>query len=376
LLCIAVLIWANLAQAQLPNNIFHDYLHQDSLHQTPDKLSLDVNSLFFFRNNEFFNNIDPGQTLFGYLFQPQLRWKPISGHPELELRGGAFAHKDFGNDSFTTLQPTLSLVYQYNKTKFIFGTLEGGLNHRLIEPLYQFERGLYQRLENGFQVVHNSDRLWVDGWVNWVRNTHFGSEDQEIILTGLSGIYRLYKNKKTISGTPASGLQLIPQFTVYHRGGTFNKENVVNRSNGALGIRYHFHQTEKNFFFIEPYCLYSLDHSPELTQPFSDGWAMYLNAGKTWDNFTIMASYFNSWEYISSIGMPMMSSFSWQNYYSLERERALLFLRFIYTKEVIHPNFNIDLRAEPIYDFNNNQFDYNFGVYFSFRKNIGLDRKK
>jgi hypothetical protein len=121
--------------------------------------------------------------------------------------------------------------------------------------------------------------------------------------------------------------------------------------------------------------LYSLDHSPELTQPFRDGWAFYMNAGKTWNNFTVMASYFNSWEYISSLGMPLLSSFSWNDYYSLERERAFLFLRFIYSKEVIHPNLTIDLRAEPIYNINNNHFDYNFGVYFSFRKNLGLDKK-
>jgi hypothetical protein len=372
LLSINFSVWA-----QLPNQAFYDLHHRDSIlperwkstslarsnnvmQKVGKELFLDFNSLFFCRNNEYFNDIESGHTFFGYQWLPTLNWKPFAQN-DFYLRGGIYLQQNFGEDSLAAKTPIFSLSYKAKNTTFVFGTLYGGLEHRLVEPLYRFERGLYDRIENGFQILHQTKFIDADVWIDWKQTTYNNLYRPEILQPGARINFNFLNKQNHIFETHL-------QATNYHEGGV--NTNAINRSNLCLGANYTYNLNEKSSLFFKPYYLYALDHSEELTQPFKDGFGWFVNSGFQYKHLTSMISYWKGEEFFSPRGMPYMGSFSYENFYAMARQRELIFLRLIYTKPIFAPYFTIDLRIEPIYDIRNQIFDYSFGIYFIYRKGI------
>lgn len=364
--------------AQLPNesffvllnekNIVPDRINKESgvsafnpFHKLSQQLYLDFQSLFFVKNNEYFSNIEPGATYFGYQFYPTLVWKPFI-NKDFKLKGGLYLEKNFGENRFANLQPTFTLDYQIKHTHIVFGTLYGGLEHRLIEPLYQFERGLYDRIENGFQIIHHDKRFFADIWLNWRQTVNVKTKQQEILEPGISLYYFLTGNVEA-----SFQAKIIAQMTNQHRGGSSVGLPLVNHTNNAFGFDITFGKKEKLQWTFQPYFLHALDHSLVLTQPYKNGMGIYLNGGITHQHFSFMASYWKGWEYFSSLGTPLFNSFNYENYYTLQRERELIFFRFIYSKPLINNNLSLNLRFEPIFEITENKFQHALGIYFLYR---------
>lgn len=361
------LIWNFTAKAQIDNSsFFRD--GEGAVKVKPIKnLAYNIEILNFIRNNEYFGTLDPGHTFFGYQFMPSIVWMPSKTN-NLSFRAGAFLLKNFGERGFKSSRITFTMEYKYKQTRILFGTIEGALSHRLIEPLYRFERALGDRVEDGFQIKHSSKKLWADMWVDWRATTELGSNRQEEIRAGLSSDYYLIGRNTNKKDTivDKSKLKTIVQATILHRGGSFVPQPIVSRSNFAIGLDYSYHLQNSFSFFVQPYFLYSIDHSIQIKQPFNDGWAYYLNFGVRKSRFTGMLSYWNATEYSSNLGMPLMQSFTFNDFYATQRQRQLLFVRLLYTQRLA-PGFNVDLRAEPVYDLNSNDLQYSFGLYFNYR---------
>ena len=98
--------------------------------------------LGYLRNNEFKSDIIPGYTLFGYQLRPYLSYYP-SSHIRIDM--GGFFVRDFGEDGFSEIRPILTFKYSKRSYSFIFGTLEGALSHRIIEPIYDVENVIARR---------------------------------------------------------------------------------------------------------------------------------------------------------------------------------------------------------------------------------------
>lgn len=73
----------------------------------------------------------------------------------------------------------------------IFRNIYGGLNHRLIEPLYQWERQFTDKPESGLQLVYCDKRYSIDIWVNWQRFIEHGDFVPEILTVGTSASAKL-----------------------------------------------------------------------------------------------------------------------------------------------------------------------------------------
>ena len=59
----------------------------------------------------------------------------------MRLDAGVYVAKDFGNDDYSESEITFSLKIPEQQLQFYFRNAGGGsLHHRLIEPLYDFER--------------------------------------------------------------------------------------------------------------------------------------------------------------------------------------------------------------------------------------------
>lgn len=126
---------------------------EESIHA--DDLRLSLYSFTFFKDNEYFNKIVDGYTLFGTQLNPQLVYYPTK---DLRLEAGVFLWKDFGNPELKQVRPTYRATWTVNKHQFILGNIRANLNHNYIEPLFNFERVMLNPLEEGLQYRYSTLR--------------------------------------------------------------------------------------------------------------------------------------------------------------------------------------------------------------------------
>lgn len=346
------------------NNLpFEDRISVDSADSR--RAYLGVNFMGFLRNDEYFHTIIEGYTLFGFQLAPYFSYH-VS--PKVRLDGGVFIQKDFGSNDFSSIAPTLSIKVDLGHLCLIFGNLEGSLNHRLIEPLYDFERVITDRLESGIQNLIIKDGLFIDGWMDWRNMIYLNDEQQEEFVMGLSASKRVLKSDNFEIGVP---LQAI----VLHRGGQINSGNeplvtLFNATSGVTGktkLRGFFSEAEGQFY----YAFYN-DFSHTRRQAFDDGSGWYANVSiSSRPGPRMMVSYWNAREFISAIGGPLYQSVSTQDASRVEQKREAIFLRFFYDMEVMK-SVTVSARIEPLFDFGSKMWEYSYGVYVSYRDRYGI----
>jgi len=353
-------------QAQLDNTALSKKLNIS--HKDAGKLFLQFETLSFVKNNEYFNDIVRGRTFFGYQFSPTLVYFPSKN---LRIEAGAFFAKDFGNDNFTTIQSIFSVKYQKNRFSLTFGTLEGALNHQLIEPLYEFENLFTQRLENGLQLKWEGERFYTDLWVDWQRMIYPDSEFQEEIFGSLHLYYNILKSDNFTLRVPF-------QFTILHKGGQINQSDlpVTNNINQAIGLYADLKingkffkgiRTENYFLNFNGARIDSISQEEITLQ----GQGIYANLMFRFQNFDFMASYWNAKEFGSAQGGEIYRSYDNRLGELVESNRHLLLLRFL-TEFDLGNNTKLLFRMTPYWDLEKNIWEFSSGLYFIWRPRFGL----
>ena len=157
---LAWLLAASAAWAQLDNRAF---LYRAPLGPAYEhQLRLEVQGFLFNKDNEYFNKIDPGLTYFGAQLAPRLVYYPAGN---LRLEAGMFLQKNYGTLRLRQVRPLFTLKYRQGPHTLLFGNLEGNLHHGYIEPMYDFERVITDRLEEGvqYQLTTPAHHAWMPG---------------------------------------------------------------------------------------------------------------------------------------------------------------------------------------------------------------------
>jgi len=356
--------------AQLNNQALEKKLEIKPEYDQDLRFGLDV--LGFNRNNEYFNDIADGYTLFGYHLNPKLVYFPSEF---IRLEAGALLWKDFGTNRYNRVLPTFTLKLQKEHYQFLFGNLQASVSHRYIEPLYDFERLISNPLENGVQFICHRDKLYLDAWIDWQRMIYRGDPFQEEIAGGLSAEERLWENENGWRvGLPF-------QFTAKHRGGQIDAATLplVTLFNGAVGLK-----VEKKLpftfwkaFRTENYFLVYQDFSHTRLSPFTSGNGVYLNLGVDTKVQNVLLSYWRGNGYISEPGGQLFQSasrsFSHPDY--LEKQRELLILRFSKDFQLAE-DLTLTLRFEPLYDFTTPQLEFSHGLYLHFNTDFFITKLK
>jgi hypothetical protein len=321
------------------------------------KLFLGITVLGFGKNNEYFDTTVDGYTLFGYQVNPYLSYHLAKN---VRLDAGVYAQKDFGNDDYSQVKPTLSLKVTNRNFNFIFGTLEGSLHHKLIEPLYDFERALNNRLENGIQAQWIKDGLFLDAWVDWQKMIYFNDTEPERFTAGLSFNKTLFRSNGFHIDLPVQGI-------ASHQGGQIDSVDnpVITRYNGAVGLTIESEQTGFiRSLGVKTYVAGFGTSSDLLT--FDDGYGIYINPYLTTKfGLTVMGSYWSCNEFLTIQGGQLYPSVA-DNYPSrLDEKRDLIMLRFLYDVKLAD-GLMLTARAEPFYDTYAEAVEYSFGFYLSF----------
>jgi hypothetical protein len=355
--------------SQINNQLLEQNIEiNDSLEH---QVLLSIGSQNILKNNEYFHDISTGYTLFGSHLNAQLAYLPSKN---IRIQGGVFLHKDFGNNTLTQVSPLITLKYQKNGFSFLIGNLEGNLSHRIIEPMFNYERYFSNFLENGIQFKFDKKRIWSDTWLNWEVMQYLNSDYQEQFTVGNSTQWKIYQSNQLEFMIPFQGI-------ITHKGGQIDIDTTSLKSlaNLALGFMVKY----KRSGFIEEiktenYVLLYQDLSPTKVQSFNKGHALFLNASfKSKYNVAASLGYWAGTNFLASRGGYLFQSessiFGKKGY--VESNRNLVFLRLLYQKELF-PNFYMDVRMEPYIDLNNKFLEYAYSLFVTYKKDFSLTRVK
>jgi hypothetical protein len=324
------------------------------------KWNLGIEYLSYLKNNEYYTPINPGQTWFGMQVLPTVQFRPAR---PLLFRAGVFMQREYGSTLFTDrILPWFSLAYQTGNWRFQAGNLNSAVNHRMIEPMLDYETAFYRRMEYGMMARRLKQNSEWETWIDWQRNIRRDDPFQERFLVGSRFNGRLLGGKDW-------QLRLPLHMTLFHAGGQINTgpEPNVSKLNTAGGLRL---ELAKGRIALETHLLHSFDFSPNPVQPWIDGHAWYSNAVfRVKKNWQITATRWLGTEWQSPVGGPIFGGVNNYDVYLNERVRELWMLRLQHVREIL-PGFWFDFRLEPHYDGNLGRMELSHGLFFSYRNRL------
>lgn len=360
-----------MVSAQMANDSLEYRIRPDST--KTGELHLSIHNFNYLRNYEFFSKFQDGYTLYGAQLEPQLVYY---AHPRLAITAGVHVRKDFGEEGIYKTYPLFSIKYQHKGLALINGALEGSIQHRFIEPVFDIERKITHPVEYGTQLQITKPGIFIDAFLNWNKMIYKPSAEQEQLFAGGSADITLYKSDK-------AALSLPLQVLAFHQGGQIDTLDAPLKTivNAAAGFKFHYilGQTIRSVF-TENYLVGYADNSTTQIQAYDKGNGVYLNAGVKSKYGDLIFSYWNADSYMSSIGMPLYQSVSYKigNEGYTEKNRELLIVRYAYQKALI-PNFYLDFRVEPVFDLGSNSaksFDFHHSLFLVYKQEFRLVKRK
>jgi hypothetical protein len=339
------------SQAQLINRVFEQ---KDSLIPNDTQtVRLHVELFNYYRNTEYFDLIEKGQTYFGSLLQMHVSLQPFKN---IMVKGGLQTRQDYGSTSIS-IQPVLSVSIFKNRWRYNFGMLQGTTNYGMIEPMYNIDKAIVNRIENGIQGIYKSRTFYFNNFLVWNEPTYRTSTNQERFTIGIVSNRLLFNNKTFYISWPAQG-------TLAHRGGQLNgnPNPIYSRVNVATGLKLNVRINPRFTIRTENYFLHSQDFSPSITQPYKNGNASWHTLAFDYKRVELMFNYWAGREYQSPVGTQIYNNYNFYNVYEFRQARHMLMARLMYTQAVYKGLF-IDARVEPFYDYEYKQFQYSYSFY-------------
>jgi hypothetical protein len=346
LLCIACLLYSGVVLAQSSNRLFLSGKKINAGQK--GELRFELDNINFFKNNEFSSEIIEGYTLPGFRILPKVTYHFL---PELRMELGLHALLFHGAERYPMMGYRDIAVWKDDKYVYgfhlmpwlrahlalsdhadlVLGSIYGGANHRLIEPLYAPELNLTADPETGLQLLLDYPFLDVDAWVNWQSFIYKGDTHQEEFIAGLSSRIRL--------NSPASRFHLyLPvQGLAQHRGGeidTLLTSSVQTLMNGAAGLGVTWNNPAGGLLQsvgLEVHAAGYYQQAGELW-PLESGHGLHIQADANLKDFYLKAGYWESFGFISILGLPYYGSVSTKTEGVLFDHPMLLTLNAEYTR--------------------------------------------
>ena len=287
------------------------------------ELRLDIDNLFFFKNNEFGNSVMKGYTLPGAWINPKLSYVPLSN---IKFEAGVYmlwysgaykypnyAYQDIAKwkgvhyQNGTHLLPYFRGQIALGNFNFVLGNIYGGANHGLILPLYNPELNLTADPETGFQILYDTPRFHLDAWINWQSFIFDIDTHQESFIAGVTSDIKL--------NSPQSKWHwYVPiQMVAQHRGGEIDEtetgvETFMNASLG-VGLTRNLNREKLKRINWEFDVLGYYQQAGELW-PFDKGLGWYAKMGADFEYLSVQTGAFTCNKFISLLGSPYFGAVS------------------------------------------------------------------
>lgn len=359
LILLYILLIGYNSQSQLNNSFLYN-VNSDSLIYHNSKFAFLVDNVNYIRDTEYHSEIEHGATWAGTQVWPSAIYRY---NTNLSFKAGLFVQKDMGNTKFRTLIPTYTVSYTNKNIKVNFGTLDGSLDHKLIEPLYAMENFIDKRIESGLQIKGKHKKLVYDVWIDWEKMIYRSSKTPEQFTVGISSNYILIEKTNFKWSFPV-------QITGRHQGGEIYAQphsNIKTQFNFAYGTQI----TKKNpGKFVDKvdfqgYLTFYEDLAPSKADSFHDGTGQYLALTLNHKSFGVMLNYWDAHQYISPLGEPLYVSKSRKNEGVYLQYRKMAMLRLMYELPLWN-KFALIARMNNIYDFSEREYNTVMEAYFKF----------
>ena len=346
------LVFAVSASAQLENRIFNQ--NDSVLSNDTQSVRLNVEMFNYLRNTEYFDLMEKGQTLFGAMLQAQLLYQPFRN---FLVKGGLQTRQDFGSTKYVEVQPVVTISYFKHKWRYNFGAMQGTANYGFIEPMYNIDYAITNRIENGIQGIYKSDKFYFNNFLVWNEPTYRTTKNQERFTTGFVANRLIKETKSIYASFPFQG-------TLAHRGGQLNgnPNPIFTRINLALGLKLHYKAANGFRIRTENHWLASGDFSPTIIQPYKNGFASWHTLACDYKGFELMLNYWAGREWQSPVGTQIYNNYNVYTITDHRQVRHMLMSRIMFTQN-LNKQAMLDLRFEPFYDFEYGRFQYSYSVY-------------
>lgn len=376
------------AWGQLNERLFMvDDYRVDSLRKK--QLSVEMDNLSFFKNNEFGSTVQKGYTLPGFWMQLKAVYFPLSN---LKLEAGvhsiwfwgtrrypAYAYKgmttwngrDYANN--VHVLPYYRVHLDLSKSvSIVLGNIYGESNHRLIAPLYNSELNLTSDPEHGMQLLYRTKWLDLDVWVDWMTYIYQLDTHEEAFVAGASA--RLKVNDPDAPFHvyfPVQGL-------AHHKGGEIDASNtdVQTVMNGALGVGIRWNRKNRLLSHINLECDavgYTFQKGETFAPKYGRGYFTQLDLQLK--DFNFNASYWYGQDFVPILGSPFYGTLSVKEEGMYFRNPQMLRVGADYTYP-LSKGFALGIQAEVYYYLSGERIALDTGVKqgsaFGSNTNFGL----
>lgn len=342
-------------------------------------LKVELESISFFRDNEFSSSLADGYSLPGLWIQPKLTYMPFKqlklglGLQALIFNGANrypnYVYHDISvwkGNQYTKgahLLPWFRAQADFRRLTIVLGNIYGGQNHGLIEPLFNPETNLTQDPEMGFQLLWDRPHLHADIWLNWQSYIFREDTHQEAFTVGM--------NWHTMFNAPESRLHwyMPVQLVAQHRGG---EQNIVNRAvqtiynaSAGVGLRWNAGKRVLKSLTTDVNGLFAYQQTGNLW-PFRSGVAGYASVRLgLWQFLETGLSYFVvPRHFVSLYGNHFYSTLSVKDGLDYGKlQTAAAHVRFHHTFARGY-TLGADAEAYQTTQSGKSEFSFSFGIYF------------
>jgi len=336
-----------------------------------EKLSLNIRSINFVKNNEYFNPITEGYTLLGFFFRPELVYSPSA---KITLRAGTHILSYSGAGKFSDVRPLFSTTLNISeKTNLTIGSLSGSDRHNLFDPHFDSERLYSSYAEDGFQVTTVNDHLFSDTWLSWENFIFKGDSTREVFTFGESFRYT------SSSFADIFSFELPVQLQFKHFGGQISNypEHVETLFNLAAGLKINIDIAKERFgkAGVEYLQFINRQFNGESQAGVSQGYASWFRLHYSYKALYVGAAYWKGHNFYAPNGNMIYSSISDYQENVVIPERKII-TNYFYLTLLPESYLELFLGLETYYDIDIKRLDSAISLHLSFDKLINLATQK
>ncbi|MCQ2219367.1 MAG: hypothetical protein MJZ33_12955 [Paludibacteraceae bacterium] len=335
-------------------------------------LYLGINSNVFIRNAEYFLPYTKGYTAFGFYLDPTLSYH-ING--KAAVTAGVHLMGIAGNDGMRDVQPIFRIEYQPQEwISIVGGSLYGNLNHRLYEPMYDFDRYFYANDEKGLQILTDTKHWDADLWCNWETFIEPGDDFQERFTFGWTNRFYAIGDK---NGHDAFELSVPLHIMATHRGGQFTSLQdtcIETLANAMAGITTSLNTPDKfikkSTLDLDLFGFKNNSNKEHIHTHFQDGWGIYPNLTLQNNAWKVQAGYWQAHQYVGARGSYLFQSISYFDEAFERADRKMITAKLFY--EHHFEGLGVGVEGQVYHDLDEESTDFSFGVYLRFEDKFKL----
>ncbi len=328
----------------------------------------ELETLGFFKNNEFFHDMVDGYSLFGFNSKPKFIFV-LS--PEWQFEIGASSIWHFGKNEWRQLEPIGTISWRSGGSKFLFGSIDNTDHHGLIEPLSAFELRLVHPVENGLQYKITQPTLNFDLWLEWQYAIDRLEDKHEDLVGGYSLDWTF------LGAGSGSKLGLISQSKIYHHGGQFSTSDQSAYTQASLAGGFEASVFNQKLY-AQALGAYYKKLAGDNENTFQEGGGLFTKLGhRPFEGGAVELSYWYGHRFDSYQGGAFYSSSSSNvDRVGLTQENNQLMTATFDWQKSFLKRLKVSARVEVYYDLERDDFDFSSGLYIQMQNGFKIHSKQ